>query len=511
MAGLEGQILGGCRIIKRLGAGGMGQVYLAEQIRLGRQVALKVVRPPRGGSEDGNAPALADAPERFKLEARAIAALEHPNILPVHEFGTENDLMYLVMPLMPDGSLFDAMRPGSPHRRLHLPLTPTQAAPIIFQAASALQYAHQHNIIHRDVKPENFLVRAGRDGALEIFLADFGLVKEYHPESNTNTLAVGTADYVAPEQIEGRPVPASDQYALGVMAYELLAGRLPFTGAVAEVALKHLRAEPPPPRQFNPAIPEGIEQVILRALRKKPQDRWPSVMEFARAYSEVLKKLEQQKRGSVSIEDEPTMHMSPASQPVISKPPVRPPADYETVKAPLPPPAPMAASSQPPPRPAPGNGAPAAAAAQTPRPQQSYQAQPYNSPATPAQSYSPPASAQQWSSPPPGNLAGSAPDWGSAPAGAARRRPLFWVFLIILGALILLGIISGVIFAAGAFGKGASGTPTPAACTPRERRNGECTSLPVLSPHVVLHIAPIQGDAPARPARLASRAHPTNT
>lgn len=505
MAGLEGQILGGCRILKRLGAGGMGQVYLAEQIRLGRQVALKVVRPPRSSSEDGNAPALADAPERFKLEARAIAALEHPNILPVHEFGAENELMYLVMPLMPDGSLFDAMRPGSPHRRLYLPLTPTQAAPIIFQAASALQYAHQHNIIHRDVKPENFLVRVGRDDTLEIFLADFGLVKEYHPESNTNTLAVGTADYVAPEQIEGRPVPASDQYALAVMTYELLAGRLPFTGAVAEVALKHLRDEPPPPRKFNPAIPEGIEQVILRALRKKPQDRWPSVMEFARAYSEVLKKLEQQKQGSTSIEDEPTVHMAPSSVPVASKPP----ADYETVRAPLPPSPPPMPPSQPPQRPAPAStGAAASAPAQPPRPQQSYPAQPYAASSVPARSYSPPPGAQQWPSMPPNNPAGAAPGWSSPPASQPHRRPLVWVFLIILGLLILLGIISGVVFAAGGFGQRSSGGPTPVICTPKERRDGICSAVPAASPNVVLHIAPVQRDALAAPARLVMTANP---
>ena len=466
MAGLEGQILGGCRIIKRLGAGGMGQVYLAEQVRLGREVALKVVRPPRSGSsDDGNAPTLADAPERFKLEARAIAALEHPNILQVHEFGTENDLMYLIMPLMPDGSLFDAMRPGGPKRRLHLPLTPTQAAPIVFQAASALQYAHQHNIIHRDVKPENFLVRVGRDGTLELFLADFGLVKEYHPESNTNTLAVGTADYVAPEQIEGRPVPASDQYALAVMTYELLAGRLPFTGAVAEVALKHLRDEPPPLRRFNPDIPEAIEQVVLRALRKQPQERWPSVMEYARAYSEVLKKLDQQKQsGSTSIEDEPTIHMSPSAAALAGgKAAAKPPSEYDTVAVPMmPPPAPSHPTRPPP----------------------SYPPQQYAPP-------SPPQTPQSWAAASPGYQPGATPGWNSAPPSFAqpstpvrRRRgsPLLWVFLGLLGLLIILGIISGVVFAAGGFG-GDQSNPTP---TPKpvnhKKRPVEHANLVVLLP-----------------------------
>jgi serine/threonine-protein kinase len=417
----------------------MGQVYLGEQVRLGREVAVKVVRPPRGGSsEDGNAPMLADAPERFKLEARAIAALEHPNILQVHEFGIENELMYLVMPLMPDGSLFDAMRPGGSKRRLHLPLTPTQAAPLIFQAASALQYAHQHNIIHRDVKPENFLVRVGRDGMLELFLADFGLVKEYNPESNTNTLAVGTADYVAPEQIEGHPVPASDQYALGVMAYEMLAGRLPFTGAVAEVALNHLHDEPPPPRRFNPAIPVEIEQVILRAMRKKAQDRWPSVMEFARAYSEVLKKLEQRKQGDKHIEDEPTVHLPPVALPHQGKPP----ADYETQVTPLPPtPAqPSRAAQQQKPTP------------QT-RPVQSYPSQSYSPANPPPGPYAPPAGGQPWGPPGPANTpAGAAPGWGNAQAayqqgkaGSGKRgSPLLRVFLVILGIVIVFGVVAAV-------------------------------------------------------------------
>ncbi len=456
MAGLEGQILGGCRIIKRLGAGGMGQVYLAEQVRLGRQVALKVVRPPRssGGADDGNAPTLADAPERFKLEARAIAALEHPNILPVHEFGTDNELMYLVMPLMPEGSLFDAMRPGSPHRRLHLPLTPGQAAPLIFQAASALQYAHQHNIIHRDVKPENFLVRVGRDGTLELFLADFGLVKEYHPGSNTNTLAVGTADYVAPEQIEGRPVPASDQYALAVMTYELLTGRLPFTGAVAEVALKHLREEPPPPRHFNPEIPEGIERVILRALRKQPQERWPSVMEYARAYSEELKKLEQQKRGGQAIEDAPTVHLPPSVPPLPAKPvAAKPPPAYETQAAPLAMPPPVVPPARPPqpPVPAAAGPAPAAPAPQPPRPPQSYPGQPYAPASQPGPQVTPPG-ASSWTQAP----TGAAPGWAGAqmasaqPSGAADKKQGFStlrLFLMILGAAIVLGVLIGVLLA----------------------------------------------------------------
>ncbi len=298
MAGLEGKILGDCKIIKRLGEGGMGQVYLATQVRIGREVAVKVLRPPRPANDDGPAP-LADAPERFKQEALAVAKLEHPNILPVHDFGvSESGLMYLVMPFMPDGSLLDAIRPGSSKRRFYLPMDPAAAAPLIFQAASALQYAHDHNVIHRDVKPENFLIRQERDGTIQLLLADFGLAKLYNPSSGSATLAVGTADYVAPEQIEGHPLPASDQYALAVMTYELLLGRLPFTGGVGEVALKHLRTPPPAPRSINPKFPVAIEEVIMRALSKRAADRWPSVLEYARAYNVAVKALEQEKHKS---------------------------------------------------------------------------------------------------------------------------------------------------------------------------------------------------------------------
>ncbi len=341
MAGLEGKILGDCRIIKRLGEGGMGQVYLAEQVRTARQVAVKVLRPPRPANDDGPAP-LADAPERFKLEARAVATLGHPNILPVHDFGlSEGGLMYLVMPFMPDGSLLDAIRPGSSKRRFYLPMNPAEAAPLIFQAASALQYAHDHNVIHRDVKPENFLIRPQRDGTVQLLLADFGLAKLYNPSSGSATLAVGTADYVAPEQIEGHPLPASDQYALAVMTYELLLGRLPFIGGVGEVALKHLRTPPPAPRSINPNFPVVIEEVILRAMSKRAEDRWPSVLEYARAYNFAVKALEQEKhkspaprneeetipsvRGS-QLSEEPTRIMPQNPQPQPSRSPQSSPA-----------------------------------------------------------------------------------------------------------------------------------------------------------------------------------------
>ena len=441
MAGLEGQMLGEFRVLKRLGEGGMGQVYLAEQPRLERQVAIKVLRPmrPSSSSDESDPPMLADAPERFKREAHAVGKLDHPNILPVHDFGLDKELMYLVMPYIAEGSLFDAMRPGK-RQRFTLPLDAAQVAPLVFQAASALQYAHDRNIIHRDVKPENFLIRTERDGTLQVLLADFGLVKEYHPGSGTATMAVGTADYVAPEQIEGRPVPASDQYSLAVMAYEFLTGRLPFTGSVAEVATKHLRQQPPAPRSINSKIPAEIEEVILTAMRKRPEERWPSIMQFARAYSEALKKVEQRRAGERPIEEERTMMLSPDKH--AAKPPqVARSAAAPAQKPPTPPqaaaparpayPAQQAVSSVPPVYPTPGNSAGAARPPAAPSAAAGYQ----------PQAYPPASSAVQQAQ------RGSAPSWQTAPAAnpPAARRGLSSSMKLIIALVVVVLIVAVVV------------------------------------------------------------------
>ncbi len=441
MAGLEGQKLGEFHILKRLGEGGMGQVYLAEQERLGRQVAVKVVRPPRPSSaSDSEPPMLADAPQRFQREAFAIGKLDHPNILSVYDFGTERDLMYLVMPYVPDGSLFDAMRVGK-RQRFTLPLDATQAAPLIFQAASALQYAHDRNIIHRDVKPENFLIRTERDGSPQLLLADFGLVKEYHPGSGTSTMPVGTADYVAPEQIEGRPLPASDQYALAVMTYELLTGRLPFTGSVADVALKHMRQPPPAPRSINPNIPKEIEEVILTALKKRPEERWPSIAQYARAYSEALKQLDHRRAGEHAIEEERTVMLPPNQQSSAQKSPpaVQAPAAQQRQAPPQQAPHPVQTAPR---MPAPAPGYPPPVAQRPPAPQyppQGYETQPYQQGR--ANMPPPPGSAQR--------------PWTSAPANAAppAQKSLSRPIMIVTAILVVLLIATGIAILAIANGK----------------------------------------------------------
>jgi serine/threonine protein kinase len=286
----EGEEIAGYRILRRIGAGGMGQVFLAEQLRLKRQVALKVVM--LDSKSDTPAGALAPA-EELTREAQSLMALEHPHILPLYDAGRQDDLAFLVMPYFPDGSLQDALR-GSPPK-LRLPLSPGEALIYIEQAASALQYAHDRNFIHRDVKPANFLVRplarstSQRQSStrLHLFLADFGLSK-FVAYSNSTTHLSGTPIFMAPEQFQGRPSQASDQYSLAILFYYLLTGQFPFLGSPVELMFKHMNEAPPSPRAHAPALPESLVQVVLRGIAKKPEERYPSVLGLAEAAREVL-------------------------------------------------------------------------------------------------------------------------------------------------------------------------------------------------------------------------------
>ena len=276
------------RRLRLLGTGGMGEVYLMDDMRVSRQVAIKVIRAegaPYPGSDSGK-----DAARLFQREARAIAALEHPNILPLYDFGEETyedtTMTYMVMPFCTDGSLAGWLR----QRASAGTLSPKDIAYVIEQAAEALQYAHDHQVIHLDVKPSNFLLRANKKNPDHptLLLADFGIARNSATAASSSRTIRGTPTTMAPEQWSSTPVPASDQYALAVMAYELLAGRPPFVGSMEQLMYQHFSVQPAPPSTYNPQLPKAIDAVLLRALAKKPEDRFPSITAFASALEQAV-------------------------------------------------------------------------------------------------------------------------------------------------------------------------------------------------------------------------------
>src|SRR6266702_2994870 len=265
------QQLGNYRLLTLLGRGSFAEVYLGQHVRFRQQAAIKVLHTHLTGTEA----------EHFQHEAETIAALAHPGIVRVFDFDIdiEEGMPFLVMEYAPNGSL----RRRYPKGEL-VPL-PTLIS-YVKQVADALQYAHVHKIIHRDVKPENLLL--GR--RQEVLLSDFGLATVAHSTSSLSASAEGTSGtlaYMAPEQIEGHPRPASDQYALAVVVYEWLCGERPFEGSVSEVMAQHLSMPPLPLRERMSAIPVEIERAVLRALAKDPKARFASVAEFATALEQA--------------------------------------------------------------------------------------------------------------------------------------------------------------------------------------------------------------------------------
>lgn len=272
MSDRVGQQLGNYRIGRLLGSGGFADVYLGKQVYLDSLAAIKLLKTnlAEGDIED------------FRSEAVTLVRLIHPHIVRILDFGLEGNTPFLVMDYAPNGTLRQRHQRGA-----RLPLGTVVA--YVNEVASALQFAHDQKIIHRDVKPENMLL--GRHN--EILLSDFGIAVVAQSTRTAFTQeTVGTISYMAPEQIQAHPRPASDQYSLGVIVYEWLSGERPFSGSFTEIAVKHMMTPVPPLREKIPTISPEVEQVILTALAKDPTQRFSSISAFATALEQASRGLQ---------------------------------------------------------------------------------------------------------------------------------------------------------------------------------------------------------------------------
>ncbi len=276
MFNLVGKTLGKYRLVEKLGQGGMAQVYKAYQPDLDRYVAIKILHPHLTGDEDFAA--------RFRQEARAIAALEHPHIVRVYDFDTDGDMAFLVMEHLEGASLKSFLHDlDCREERMDL----EEVGRIVGALADALDHAHRQGVVHRDVKPSNvFITASGRP-----VLTDFGIARMVDTATITESGGtLGTPAYMSPEQGRGESGDArSDIYALGVLLYQLCTGRVPFDADTPyAIILKHITAPLPPPRSICPDLPEAVERVILKALAKDPGDRFQTAGDMGCALRAAL-------------------------------------------------------------------------------------------------------------------------------------------------------------------------------------------------------------------------------
>ncbi|HUY58575.1 MAG TPA: Stk1 family PASTA domain-containing Ser/Thr kinase [Solirubrobacteraceae bacterium] len=262
------------RVLHRLGAGGMADVYLAQDEQLDREVALKLLH--RRFAED---PGFV---ERFRREAQAAASLQHPNVVSVFDRGTFEDTYYIAMEYLDGRTLKRLIREEAP-------LETTRAIDLTIQMLKAARFAHRRGVIHRDLKPHNVIVDSGD----HVKVTDFGIARAGASDMTETGSIMGTAQYLSPEQAQGHAVSApSDLYSVGIVLYEMLTGRVPFDGeSPVSIALKHVSEAPIPPSQFNPEIPSALEQVVLWSLNKDPADRPADADQFIMALEQVREAL----------------------------------------------------------------------------------------------------------------------------------------------------------------------------------------------------------------------------
>src|SRR5690349_5574271 len=276
---MVGDELAGYRLRGVLGRGGMSVVYEAENPRLGSTVALKVLAPELATDDVFRA--------RFLKESRTAASLNHPNVIPIYDMGTHEDLLFIAMRYVAGQDLRAVLKAK------HV-LAPEQAVLVCGQAGRALDVAHRHGLVHRDVKPGNILVEHGadEDEPDHIYLTDFGITK--HASSRSGLTAtgefMGTIDYIAPEQIKAQPVDGrADIYSLGCVLYECLTGRVPFSKDVdAAVIWAHVEEIPPTPSAVRAGLPPAVDEVMGKALAKDPAARYATCREFITAARAAL-------------------------------------------------------------------------------------------------------------------------------------------------------------------------------------------------------------------------------
>lgn len=302
---LIGKRIGGrYKLEKHIGGGGMSNVYQAHDMILDRDVAIKILRYDFSNEEELN--------RRFQREALSVTSLTHDNIVTIYDVGEDDDVHYIVMEHVRGNTLKEYIAE-------HAPISPTRAVQIMKQLTSAIEHAHDHHIVHRDIKPQNILM----DEQGNVKVTDFGIAMALSATSFTQTNSVlGTVHYLSPEQARGgTATKKSDIYALGIVLYELLTGQLPFKGESAvSIALKHLQAETPSVRAINPAIPQSLENVVLKATAKKPEDRYRSVEEMHQHLDAALDpdRMNEPKYAPM-YDDDSTKVMPVIKEPVTSK------------------------------------------------------------------------------------------------------------------------------------------------------------------------------------------------